>query len=186
MTNSEDVQASKDKRLMDACAGGEGTRVAWLLGKGANANAKDSHGVTALMYSVLPNSRPSNYVIKLLIANRADVNAKIKETGRTVLMMAAQNEYVSAVKLLIKAGADVSAEDNSHKNVLQLMGELSSSQTKENIINLLKKEMQKIEKRKTAADDSAYDRPVGTVMPSEKSGKTTKSRKSKTQKDQSH
>ena len=74
-----------------------------LLG-GADANAKDSDGMTALMYAALYTSADS---MKMLLDRGADPNAK-NNAGLTALMLAAGD--LEKVKLLLAKGADVNAK----------------------------------------------------------------------------
>jgi len=57
-----------------------------LLKKGANVNAKDKYGGTALMYAAVKGHKE---VVELLIENGADVNAK-NIMGKTALMSASR------------------------------------------------------------------------------------------------
>ena len=76
------------------------------LAAGADVNAKDSAGGTALHGAVF---RGSKEVAELLISNGADVNAKDKY-GRTPLHEAAYWDHKEIVELLITKGADVNAK----------------------------------------------------------------------------
>ena len=58
-----------------------------LLAKGADVNAKNQDGWTALMCASLDGHKE---VVELLLAKRADVNAKAND-GFTALIMASQN-----------------------------------------------------------------------------------------------
>jgi ankyrin repeat protein len=73
-----------------------------LIAAGANVNAKDRFGETALMFAaaVTRNIR----IVKLLIADGADVHAKT-EDGDTALIIAAKRGHTGIVELLKKAGA---------------------------------------------------------------------------------
>ena len=55
-------------------------------------------------------------IVKLLIDEGADVNAKaVEDNGRTALQAAAENGHEALVKLLIDDGADVSSKAaNNH------------------------------------------------------------------------
>jgi ankyrin repeat protein len=76
------------------------------LAAGADVNAKDSAGGTALHGAVF---RGSKEVAELLISNGVDVNAKDKY-GRTPLHEAAYWDHKEIVELLITKGADVNAK----------------------------------------------------------------------------
>lgn len=78
-----------------------------LLAAGADVNARDTDGKTALIRSAEKGSASH---VNALIAARADVNAKSNH-GRTALMGAALKGDSECVKALIAAGADVNAKD---------------------------------------------------------------------------
>lgn len=76
-----------------------------LIGYGADVNAKNNDGRTALMLT-------SNLEIaKLLIYSGADVNAK-NNNGGTALTRAVYWDKLEVAKLLIDNGADVNAKDD--------------------------------------------------------------------------
>ena len=76
-----------------------------LIGYGADVNAKNNDGRTALMLT-------SNLEIaKLLIDNGADVNAKNNDGG-TALTRAVYWDKLEVAKLLIDNGADINAKDS--------------------------------------------------------------------------
>ena len=72
-----------------------------LIDAGADINAKDEAGSTALMVA---SEYGRTEIVKLLIAAGADVNAK-NELGWTALMWASRHGHTETVKLLIDAGA---------------------------------------------------------------------------------
>ncbi|NDH10052.1 MAG: ankyrin repeat domain-containing protein, partial [Gammaproteobacteria bacterium] len=77
-----------------------------LLASGADVNAKNSHGITALMFAARVEHVA---VVRDLLASGADVNAKDSH-GSTALMHAASAEHVEVVRLLIEKGANVNAQ----------------------------------------------------------------------------
>lgn len=79
-----------------------------LLNKGADVNATDSHGSTALIYSEDPET------VEFLLSKNAEVNAKDNE-GITALMRAEDAEMAT---LLLNAGADVNARDSDGETAL--------------------------------------------------------------------
>ena len=79
-----------------------------LLEAGADVNAQDYWGCTALMYAKDAEQT------KLLLEAGADINAR-DEDGRTVLMFANDAEQT---KLLLEAGADVNAQTEGGKTAL--------------------------------------------------------------------
>lgn len=79
--------------------------MARLIKSGADVNAKNENGRTALMYAAWNNVTD---VAKVLIDAGADVNAK-GNAGETALMHAAARNAVDVAKALIAAKADVNA-----------------------------------------------------------------------------
>jgi ankyrin repeat protein len=80
-----------------------------MLDRGAEINAADPYGRTALMYAAISDLMPVE-VVKLLIERGADINAKSphknsRDTGMTVLDIAPMNGETPIVDLLLKAGA---------------------------------------------------------------------------------
>ena len=86
-----------------------------MLECGADINARDNDGQTALM-----NANDED-CIKVLIEAGADVNAKDND-GWTPLMHL-YHEGPEIIEMLIKAGADVNARDNDGETVLGYLGE---------------------------------------------------------------
>ena len=84
-----------------------------LLDLGADPNAHNAAGATALMWAAGDVNK-----VRLLLARKAQVNV-VSENGRTPLMIAARHEgAVAIVGLLIEKGADVNAKDNQGTNAL--------------------------------------------------------------------
>jgi hypothetical protein len=78
-----------------------------IVAKGANVNARDKDGNTALIsVAVFENAD----ALQALIDAGADVNAKNKQ-GVTALMRAAKDGELPNIKVLFAAGADVDAQD---------------------------------------------------------------------------
>jgi ankyrin repeat protein len=85
-----------------------------LLDRGANPNARNASGATALMWAV-----PDIAKTKLLIAAGADVNAKSTNLQRTPLLIAASYPGAAAVlRLLLDHGADLQAKDRNGMHAL--------------------------------------------------------------------
>ena len=77
-----------------------------LLDGGAEVNARNAFGATALLYAAADEAKAW-----LLMARGADVNAQTRP-GRTPLMIAAACDGCSAViKLALEKGADAKARD---------------------------------------------------------------------------
>jgi ankyrin repeat protein len=85
--------------LLTAIRDGDTIRAKALLKRGADVNARDEDGATALMHAAADSNLP---VMKLLLEEGADVNATSK-SGGTALLWALHD--VERVKLLLKHGA---------------------------------------------------------------------------------
>jgi ankyrin repeat protein len=85
-----------------------------VLVQGANVNAKDRHGETALMQASLWGHIDA---VRLLVANGANVNAKDR-VGMTTLMFAAYRHNTGCVTYLASHGADTRARRNDGRSVL--------------------------------------------------------------------
>ncbi len=81
-----------------------------LLAAGANPNIKDNYGETPL--HVAARIGMSDAIISALITEGADVNERNKK-GQTPLLLAVERNLDEQVRLLVKYGADIHAEDNS-------------------------------------------------------------------------
>ncbi len=89
----------------------------FLIQRGADANAKDKWGHTSLYYAIRKDNLD---LMNILIANGAKVDIKHlgEATGETALHYAATTGKTEAVKLLLKAGANINAKDDRGRNVL--------------------------------------------------------------------
>jgi ankyrin repeat protein len=121
--------------LMIAATYGQSEAAEILIDAGAEVNAVNYGGMTALMFSML---RTSNIeTVRLLIKAKADVNASFTRStsdGMTSLMLAAGSGQEETVGILIEAGADVNAHDNDGKTAIDRAAENGHS----GIVNLLK------------------------------------------------
>lgn len=90
-----------------------------LLARGANVNARDADGSTALLNAIRPSYEGGvdRAMIQLLLARRANVNAG-SGTGQTPLMAAAAVGDLGLAKLLLSKGARVNAEDKNGQTPL--------------------------------------------------------------------
>ncbi len=96
--------------LLDAAAAGDADGLRKLLAAGADCNARDGDGATALMLAAHAGAIE---LVKTLIAAGADVNAT-DERGWGALMKAAYNAdldrgFADVAQVLIDAGANVEA-----------------------------------------------------------------------------
>ncbi|TWH43701.1 protein kinase domain-containing protein [Dulcicalothrix desertica] len=85
-----------------------------VIKHGANVNALDNNGTTALMAAIINQEYHREEIIKTLIDKGADVNLiSTERETRTPLHLAIQENNENIVKLLIKSGANVNAKDSS-------------------------------------------------------------------------
>lgn len=76
---------------------------------GMSVNTANAGGWTALHNAVMTGTLP---VVKFLVSQGADINAKGNNTGMTPLHPAAAGGHLSVVKFLVSQGADVTARTN--------------------------------------------------------------------------
>jgi N-acyl-D-amino-acid deacylase len=94
--------------LMYAAEVGTADAMRLLIEHGADVNAQNAFGSTALMWSGADAAK-----VRLLLDHGADVN-KTAKSGRTALMIAALSpSSAEAVRLLLAKGANVSAADQA-------------------------------------------------------------------------
>ena len=92
--------------LMNAAVAGSADAMAYLIEAGADVNAQNAFGTTALIMSI---TQPAK--VKLLLDHGANVNLASKQ-GRTALFVAAMsNPSADVVRLLVAKGADIRAKD---------------------------------------------------------------------------
>jgi uncharacterized protein len=99
-----------DAALRRAAQDGDMPVVKDSLSKGANVNAKDETGKTALLWVAPARDNPE--MVKVLIAKGADVNAKDND-GETALMISASQSNPGILTALLAAGAEVNAQNNA-------------------------------------------------------------------------
>jgi serine/threonine-protein phosphatase 6 regulatory ankyrin repeat subunit B len=114
--------APLDWELMNAVTRGDLAGAKDWLNKGARASGRDVvEGLTILMCAAGTGKVD---ILKLLLDNEANVNAKDR-FGSTALMFAARQGRAEAVKLLIESGADVTIQDKYGATALMYSAEAS-------------------------------------------------------------
>ena len=116
--------------IHDAARNGDLAKVKALLSDNPDLvfSKESNSGLTPLTCAA---SRGRKDVVKLLLANKADVNAKADD-GATPLCLAADHGHVDVVELLLANKADVNAKDDrgntpllsavkGHKDIVQLL-----------------------------------------------------------------
>jgi ankyrin repeat protein len=126
----------------------------FLLGAGADINAKDRNGAAALHLALMNGHKPA--VISFLVEKGADVNAPTLR-GASPLMYAAERMIDTRVlSRLIKAGADINARDAVGATPLMWAvkaGYLTDDEKERNVLFLLD----------AGADGTIRDRLGGTA-----------------------
>jgi ankyrin repeat protein len=87
-----------------------------LLRAGADVNAQNRHGYTALMAARFCDAD----IVSMLLEAGAGVGVRENDLGRTALMLHALNQKPEVISLLLNAGADVNARD-THRSETVLM-----------------------------------------------------------------
>lgn len=100
--------SKRNQDLIDVASKGKIQKVKALLAKGADANAKDNDGWTALM---MASWKGHSEVVNVLLAKGADVNAN--NNGMTALILASENGHSEVVNTLLAKDADVNAKDRN-------------------------------------------------------------------------
>jgi ankyrin repeat protein len=108
------VLLGQDVSLFNAAAKGDLDRVRVCIAAGADVNAKQGNGATALL---LAAEEGHTKVVQALLAAGADVNASMS-VGATALMLAAQNGHLEVASALLSARADVNARTTSGHTAL--------------------------------------------------------------------
>lgn len=88
------------------------TWMSYLIGKGANVNARDSRGVTALQ---LATSLGFVEGMELLVSSKARID-ETNDAGETPLISAVHRRDVAMMRILLKAGANPDRADNSGRS----------------------------------------------------------------------
>jgi ankyrin repeat protein len=123
MTMTASLEAA-DARISVAAMNGDIASVQTLLKQGADVNAPQGDGTTALHWAALRNDLT---LTELLLGASADVNAKTRLGEMTPLFMAAKNGNAEIIKALLNAGADAKSVSTTGTTTLMLAAAAGSS-----------------------------------------------------------
>lgn len=119
-TLSEEEQDDLDRRFVYHCMNGDLQDAVLALAEGANVDAVNGHGWSALHLSIA-NSHED--IARVLIENGADVNV-LDNSGMSPLFLAAMLEKLDILQPLLEAGAHAkNVLDDSH----QLQGQVGDA-----------------------------------------------------------
>ena len=132
LNQREDI--NQKTALMLACEGEHKDKdiVRLLIDNGADVDAKDDNGKTALILATMGGRTD---MVDLLIKADADMDAK-SNYGNTAMMMACDRGDTDIVRLLIDNGADMDAKDNHGYTAMMIAIEMGYSSHKD-ILSLL-------------------------------------------------
>lgn len=114
------------RALFHSCKIGDYKKAQLLIAAGADVNKKEIHGTTPLHKAALSCHAT---IVRLLIANGAEVDAKASYPLQTPLHWAARNGHSDIVKMLIESGADVNAKTKNGETPLHLAAHYANAQT---------------------------------------------------------
>lgn len=110
------AKATRPDALHRAAKAGNLEGLNAALAAGADVNARDGRGWTALMYAV---NKGYLLLVEPLLAAKADPDVRAPD-GATALFMAVVHEQPEIIALLIKAGADVSIKGPKGKTAVDV------------------------------------------------------------------
>ncbi|XP_065839117.1 death-associated protein kinase 1-like isoform X3 [Oscarella lobularis] len=112
-------------------------KVRYLDEKGANCQAKDHKGMTALFHATWPSECEDDEVkdvLRYLVEKGIDINS-VDEKGRTALLYACDHPSFLVIQQLIELGADVSVRNKNKQNALHMVAQSYSRDA--SVIDLL-------------------------------------------------
>jgi ankyrin repeat protein len=103
--------------VSDAVRRGDATTLRTLLKEGADVNAAEGDGTTALHWAAVTGNLD---ITEVLLRAGASVAAKTRLGGASPLLLAAENGHATVVQALLRAGADPHSSDTSGTTALML------------------------------------------------------------------
>jgi ankyrin repeat protein len=103
-----DETTDRNEALIAAASRGDGAAVRMALEEGADANARDARGMTALMHAAKAGSHEA---AGALLARGADAKAKGKYLGFTPIVFAVKSGSAEVVELLLNNSEGVDHDD---------------------------------------------------------------------------
>jgi ankyrin repeat protein len=110
------IQRKRNQALFEAALSNSEPQIEVALNAGADINAKDANGWTALHHAVV---YADHYVVSFLLQKGADPNAR-DDNQCTPLHLAASCRFAYPTLLLLEKGADANARDSIGKTPLEL------------------------------------------------------------------
>jgi ankyrin repeat protein len=120
--------ASPDAELQNAIVANDAERVRFLVTRGADVNARDGEGYTALINA---SRFGFDALAGVLLAHRADPNLADRASGWSPLMYAAWGDDADLVRALVEHGAAIEARDHDAMTALGIAaqnGKLKAAQ----------------------------------------------------------
>ncbi len=110
-----EMNKERDKQLLNGAKDGNIKKIDEVLENGANINAIDEYGWTALMWA---SASGHARAVEFLLNNNADMEIKNKVEGGNALLWAAWENRLGVVNILLRRGADIEARTKLGKTVL--------------------------------------------------------------------
>ncbi len=163
--------ALSNNEFLKLCALKESAEVEEAIINGADPNARNNNGTTALMTAVCHGRVKS---AQILLKHGADVNAKDSEC-KTALMFAAEKGYLKSMQILISRGANINARDQQAKTALNYARENGKTEAEKLLVShgaaglaQPRPAVRSKPPRKTAETEylpAVYDEPASELLP---------------------